>query len=232
MDIRGFEQILTSRAAAAALAQLPAAVVQQLEIYYQLLAKWNRSINLTSLPLEPLAAETLDRLLIEPLVAAAHLSRWLDAKDPHESRWLDVGSGGGSPAVPLRLVRPQGTLVLVESKARKAAFLREVVRELRLERTEVETERFEVMMKRHRPAHKADLVTMRAVRLDELLASAVHDELSSSGLLLVFASNTAQPEPPNGFGLAHQVGLTDPSASRLFAFQHTSDVPRGTSQTG
>jgi len=232
MDIRGFKQILRSRAAAAAvLAQLTPAVVQQFEIYYQLLAKWNRSINLTSLPLEPLAAEGLDRLLIEPLLAAEHLRHWLDAKGLHQNRWVDVGSGGGSPAIPLRLVRPQGTLVLVESKARKAAFLRELVRELALERTEVATERFEVLTRRHRPVERADLVTIRAVRLDEQLALAVHDSLVSSGVLLVFASDTAQPETPNGFELAQQVGLTA-STSRLFAFRRTDSVPRGTLQTG
>ena len=67
--------------------------------------------------------ETFDRLLIEPLIA----SRYLPSTD---CSVIDVGSGGGSPAIPLKLAMPGISLRMVESKTRKAAFLREAVRRL------------------------------------------------------------------------------------------------------
>src|SRR5580765_4893771 len=114
----------------ASLAQIDVAdaLAGQLETYYRLLAHWNRRINLTTLPLNPTTDQAVDRLFIEPLAAARHL--------PLESPvWFDVGSGGGSPAIPLRLVNRTGELVMVESREKKAAFLREVVRALRIDNT-------------------------------------------------------------------------------------------------
>ena len=46
---------------------------------------------------------------------------------------MDVGSGGGSPAIPLKLAVPRLSLTMVEAKARKSAFLREAIRHLGLE---------------------------------------------------------------------------------------------------
>ncbi len=56
---------------------------------------------------------------------------------------IDLGSGGGSPAIPLKIARPEFALAMVESKGRKSAFLRDVIRQLSLSRAEVVTDRFE-----------------------------------------------------------------------------------------
>ena len=48
---------------------------------------------------------------------------------------MDVGSGGGSPAIPLKLAAPAVALTMVEVKARKSAFLREAIRQLELDST-------------------------------------------------------------------------------------------------
>ena len=57
--------------------------------------------------------------------------------DASDALWFDIGSGGGSPAIPLKLARPTLPLPMVESKTRKAVFLREAVRALGLARREV-----------------------------------------------------------------------------------------------
>jgi len=95
----------------------------RLERYFELLSRWNRTINLTSLPLEPPTEQSIDRLLIEPLRAIPLLA-------PTIRVWFDLGSGGGSPAIPLQIAHPAPQLFMVESRERKAAFLREVVRDL------------------------------------------------------------------------------------------------------
>jgi 16S rRNA (guanine527-N7)-methyltransferase len=151
--------------------------LNQLERYYSLLKRWNERINLTALPLDGYPAATVDRLIIEPAVASTLLEdRPLDL--------LDFGSGGGSPAIPLNIFRPSFRLTMVESKERKGAFLREAARESGLANATVLTMRFEDIFL----PHPADLISVRAVRLDAGLVSLIHRLLSADGRLLVFGA--------------------------------------------
>jgi 16S rRNA (guanine527-N7)-methyltransferase len=172
----------------------------QLAGYYALLARWNRRINLTSLPLdESPGVDTLDRLIFEPLIASA-----LVGDEPVS--WLDVGSGGGSPAIPLKIVRPRLALTMVESRQRKAAFLREAVRVLGLARTDVLTERVEALSQSDRRSW--DLVTVRAVRTDETLLGVIGALLASGGRLILFGPDRV----PEGFELVARRPLPGPDA--------------------
>ena len=124
MNSREFQDGLNLRAGLAGLT-IPASLAIKLETYYRLLATWNRKINLVGMDLSDPTPEALDRLLVEPILAA---QRALGG-----TRIMDVGSGGGSPAIPFTLVVPGGTLLMVESKTRKSAFLREAVRVLEMQ---------------------------------------------------------------------------------------------------
>jgi 16S rRNA (guanine527-N7)-methyltransferase len=164
---------------------LDPSVVEQLEAYYRLLARWNEKINLTALPLRELRDETIDRLLVEPLAAARHVPDSL-------TDWFDLGSGGGSPALPLKIVRPDARLTMVESRTRKAAFLREAVRVLGLGRTSVENARMEEVAARPGASKSAQLVTVRAVRIDRAVWQAANALLRDDGRLLLFRSDQAE----------------------------------------
>jgi len=153
-------------------------VLAPLETYYRLLAQWNVKINLTALPLQPPTDSTFDRLFIEPLLAA-------ELVPDLPGIWFDLGSGGGSPALPLKLIRPSLSLTLVESKTRKAAFLREAIRALKLPGTEVANMRFQELPT---PTPAADLVTVRAVRPDRALLDESARLLRVGGHLLFFGS--------------------------------------------
>ena len=111
-------------------------LAERLEAYYRLLSNWNTRINLTGLNLAEVSPEALDRLLIEPLVAARHVP--LSAA--HVGRWKRGRLSGHSVA----LAVPRLQTVLVESKTRKSVFLRETVRALDLTSASVVTARFEV----------------------------------------------------------------------------------------
>jgi 16S rRNA (guanine527-N7)-methyltransferase len=150
----------------------------QLERYFALLSKWNARINLTALPLQAPTDETWDRLFVEPLLAA----RWLP--ENCSGVWFDLGSGGGTPAIPMKIMRPALTLVMVEAKTRKAAFLREVTRLLQLGSTSVENTRFDEVAART-PA-RAQFVTVRAVRMDRVLGRVAAQLLQHGGHLLHF----------------------------------------------
>jgi 16S rRNA (guanine527-N7)-methyltransferase len=95
--------------------------VAALSRYGESLLRWNARINLT-------AARSIDRLVAEHFPDAFALARKLAAP----ARMIDVGSGGGLPAIPLALLRPELTVELCEPIAKKAAFLRTAIRELDL----------------------------------------------------------------------------------------------------
>jgi len=174
---REFRERLSRRARKARV-RAPEKVLGPLETYYRLLAQWNVKINLTGLPLQTPTDATFDRLFIEPLLAA-------ELVQDVPAVWLDLGSGGGSPAFPMKIVRPSLSLTLVESKTRKAAFLREVIRVLKLTGTEVANMRFQELPT---PTPAADLVTVRAVRLDGSLLDESARLLRIGGRLLFFGS--------------------------------------------
>ncbi len=146
-----------------------------LSSFLDLLVRWNRKINLTALAGSD---EAIDRLLLEPLIAARHL--------PNEpGKLIDVGSGGGSPGIPLALATDY-EVTMVESKARKAAFLREAIRMLGLTRARVETTRFQLLLgsPAHRSAYRA--LSVRAVRLESQTLTELSGFLRSGGVGLVF----------------------------------------------
>ena len=174
---------ILSRAAKADLS-LPAELADRLAAYFDLLFRWNRKINLTGFS-DP--DEAVDRLLLEPVLAARHLNT-------SGGRLLDVGSGGGSPAIPLYLALGGWDLTMVESKARKAAFLREAIRQLELKRASVETGRFEELQGRTGHPGTYSAVSVRAVRAERATFAALAEFLAPDGLLLMFRGNTGPAE--------------------------------------
>ena len=179
-----FRARLQERAARAGL-HLDSAVEEALDAYVRLLAKWNRTINLTALPLDPPSDDAIDRLIIEPMAAAHYIQDAL--RDVPLPVWFDVGAGGGSPAVPLKILLPGTRLSMIESRSRKAAFLSEVVRALRLSETLVVTSRFEELQGAE---GTVDLITVRAVRNDESLAGTASRLLRDHGIVALFGRAT------------------------------------------
>lgn len=175
-------------------------LVDALGAYFRLLESWNQKVNLTAFSLVDAPDEAIDRLLIEPLVVARHLhgthgQQHLPQLGAHP-RMLDIGSGGGSPAIPLKLALPSLTLLMVESKTRKCAFLREAIRQLNLADAVVETARAEDLMTRPELHESQDLVTIRAVRIEQKLLTRIQAFLRLGGRLLLFRSTAGAEAPP------------------------------------
>jgi 16S rRNA (guanine527-N7)-methyltransferase len=185
-------------------------IFQQMEDYFHLLRRWNHTVNLTALPLDELQERTIDRLFIEPLISASFV-----ADCP--LTWLDLGSGGGSPAIPLKIVRPAAELTMVESRERKAAFLREVVRSLALPSVNVLTQRVETLPLSLSPS-AADLVSVRAVKLSPELIEIVGGLVKPGGRLLLFTAARQASGPVACFRLLSTEVLPDPH-SRLTVWE-------------
>jgi 16S rRNA (guanine527-N7)-methyltransferase len=160
--------------------------LDQISTYIDLLLRWNARINLTAIR-HP--EEIVTRHFGESFFLACHLfpppchpersqarseaigsakskaCPELAEGDPYPStapRVLDIGSGAGFPALPLKLWAPQIHLTLIESNHKKAAFLREVARALTLTNINVISDRAEVLAARP-DFPRAEVVTLRAV---------------------------------------------------------------------
>jgi 16S rRNA (guanine527-N7)-methyltransferase len=219
---REFKTRLGRRARKAGLI-VPADLADRLWNYLELLLRWNRKINLTAFD-EDAPDAAIDRLLIEPLQAARLLAA--DAR-----RLMDIGSGGGSPAIPIKLAVPGAGMVMVEVKARKSAFLREAVRLLELSDTRVETARFEELLARPELHEAQDAVTVRAVRIERKTLLGLQAFLRPGGRILLFHGNAGpQPSadavpPPLSVDSTHQLAADSPG-NRLVILRKS--VPRGT----
>jgi len=180
-----FAELLAQRAQQASLILAPP-LTSALEAYFQLLRRWNRKINLTGLDLDAVTGEGVDRLFIEPLVAARHVT-------PGTARIIDLGSGGGSPAIPLTLAVPSASVTMVESRSKKSVFLLEAARELSVA-ARVLTARYEDLLDRSDLLEAFDTLTSRALRLGSHELALVQTFVRPGGRLILFRSTGLQEQ--------------------------------------
>jgi 16S rRNA (guanine527-N7)-methyltransferase len=133
---------------------LTSAQAQRLFAYRNLIAKWNRVYNLTSLR-DP--AQMLSHHIIDSLAAAPPLHRHLVQAGLATVRVLDVGSGGGLPGVVLATVLEGVDVTCVDTVGKKAAFVQQVANELKLPQLHGLHSRVEEMR-----ATPFDVITSRA----------------------------------------------------------------------
>lgn len=93
----------------------------QLVAYVDMLNKWNKAYNLTSVrdPGEMLVRHILDSIVVAPYLQG--------------QRFIDVGTGPGLPGIPLSIVRPESHFTLLDSLGKRVRFLRQVQHELKLD---------------------------------------------------------------------------------------------------
>jgi 16S rRNA (guanine527-N7)-methyltransferase len=99
---------------------LPAAAMDQLASYLELLAKWNRTYNLTAIRDE---AKLVSHHVLDSLAVMSHLP---------DGSIIDVGSGAGLPGIPLAISSPGRAVTLLDANHKKGAFLQQAVAELGL----------------------------------------------------------------------------------------------------
>ena len=164
-------EILTALLAQAGLAPLDPNVIKNFETYLALLLRWNSRINLTAIRDE---GSILARHFVESIACVQALPREI-------ATLLDFGSGAGFPGIPIALCRPAVAVTLAESQGKRAAFLQEAVRVLRLS-AQVHRGRAESL------AHHFDCVTLRAVdRMEEAVKAAAR-LVAPSGYLAVMTT--------------------------------------------
>jgi 16S rRNA (guanine527-N7)-methyltransferase len=138
--------------------KLNARQVKQFELYYQELIDWNKRINLTAITDY---SSVQVKHFLDSLTIALALSEQEVASPGFKI--VDVGTGAGFPGVPLKILFTQPRLVLIESTAKKTAFLNHIIRKLELQNVEVLNSRAEEAA--HRPVYREQfaLALSRAV---------------------------------------------------------------------
>ena len=134
--------------------ELSATAVEKLNRYYELLVEWNQKMNLTALtePYDVALKHFCDSIL---------LLKYADI--PQGSSLVDVGTGAGFPSVPIKIVRPDIKLCLLDSLNKRLVFLQEVAVELSLENVTIVHSRAEDGARKPQLREKFDFATSRAV---------------------------------------------------------------------
>jgi len=177
--------------------------LQSISTYIDILLRWNARINLTAIR-DP--EEIVTRHFGESLFAARHLfpkvypvpsvspvAKDVDVDAANDRRpttngsirVADLGSGAGFPGIPIKLWAPNITLTLVESNHKKATFLREVARALRLTHVNIQNVRAEKL-----PPSTFDVITIRAVEGLTNILPLVRTLLVPSGRLALLVGSS------------------------------------------
>jgi len=151
--------------------------VRQIQQYIGILLAWNDKVNLTAIR-DPL--EILYRHFCESMFAGI-------SAPVENGRLADVGSGGGFPGLPLKILRPGLQVFLIESNLKKATFLLEVIRELGLRDTQVIVRRYEELGEELTPL---DFVCSRALgEFPKFLEWAHSAQISARQVILWIGAN-------------------------------------------
>jgi len=155
--------------------------ISTLARYCDELVRWNAKINLTGLK----GAELVRRLVVEPA--------WIGKELKLRGTLVDIGSGNGSPAIPLHVVSELVATHLVEARAKRAAFLRHIVSFLKLEHITIHRLRLEDAVAE---IGKVDYVTLQGVALTMELLEAIKKISVPTTRVVWITSEVRPPIPP------------------------------------
>ncbi len=172
-------------------------------IFLAELKKWNRRINLTAIKGEK------DVIIKHVLDSLSHVKGFSPSPG---LKLLDMGSGAGFPAIPIKIAHPEITATLVESVKKKASFLRHAVRTLALSGAEVVDARTDELPGSHHAFY--DVVTARAFAAMDTAIAAGSAFLKAGGLMVLSRGpeeSIGENEPANyGVILDRKIALVLP----------------------
>lgn len=158
--------------------------------YAQILQRWNKKINLTSItdPMEIAVKHFLDSVAPSACI-------------PQQGTLLDIGTGGGFPGVPLKILRPQQSMVLIDGVRKKINFVKQVLRELHLDNIEAIQARAEDLIRKNGNTMQFDIIVSRALADVDVLIKLAAPLLKPEGRLVVYkgSHSAAFNTKTNGF---------------------------------
>ncbi len=153
----------------------------------QLLMEWNRKINLTA--------------ITDPTQVA--IKHYLDAiaplnQIPSEGPLLDIGTGGGFPGIPFKIMRPAQTMTLIDSVRKKINFVKSAIRQLHLDHIVALHTRAETLWIHSDHAHKYKVIVCRALAELNAVVGMAMPLLADDGCIVVFHGPRGARQYPQG----------------------------------
>jgi 16S rRNA (guanine527-N7)-methyltransferase len=144
---------------------------------------WNRKVNLTAItdPLEIAVKHFLDSIAAAPLIG------------PDKSI-LDIGSGGGFPGIPLKIMLPSNRVFLIDASRKKTAFLNHLIRLIKLQNISAHHVRAENLSQDPESKNRFDVIICRALTDLKTFVEMTSSLLSEKGFLLAYKGNLSELE--------------------------------------
>jgi len=163
--------------------EIDADITARFSVHASELIKWNRKLNLTSItrPEDLAVKHFLDSL------APAHCI-------PDNARMLDIGSGGGFPGIPLKILNPSLRVLLIDGTRKKVNFLKHVLRTLKLESTEARHIRAENLRQDPGYVNFFDVIISRALSSLDLFVRIALPLLAKDGAIMAMKGEVSQKE--------------------------------------
>ncbi len=173
-----------------------------LDAYLSLLTLENEKTNLVS---RETSAADLKRLIAESLVPFEKLEL------KTVNNYLDIGSGGGLPAIPIIITKNPPESVLIERRNKKASALRRISLELKIKPIVIEQTFEDIVFDK-----TFDLITVRLVRLSGSILKKISDILSHSGVFIYYGAFQSAKCPPELSYTIYSFATGDDSPAKAF----------------
>ena len=169
------------------------------------LVKWNQKINLTAItdPFEIAVKHFLDSIAPAPVI-------------PPDASLLDIGSGGGFPGIPLKVLMPSLSVTLIDASRKKVNFLKHVIRTLKLENIEALDVRAEDLARDRTFANNFDVIISRALSSMDTFVLMALPLLSKDGIIIVMKGKTSKEEIESEYSLIKKMsGISEGNENNI-----------------
>ena len=163
--------------------EIDAGVTTQFSVHASELIKWNRKLNLTSIT-HP--KDLAVRHFLDSLAPARFI--------PDNARMLDIGSGGGFPGIPLKILNPSLKVMLIDGTRKKVNFLKHALRTLKLESIKAHQIRAENLHENPTYLNLFDVIISRALSSLEQFVKMALPLLAKQGTIMAMKGEVSQKE--------------------------------------
>ena len=163
--------------------QLDQGKTDQFAVHAVELIKWNRTINLTAIT-DPV--EVAVKHFLDSIVPACQI--------PPGAALLDIGSGGGFPGIPLKILIPSLSVTLIDSSRKKVSFLKHVIRSIKLKDIEAYHIRADDLAKNSAFVNAFDIIVSRALSAMDTLVETALPLLAKKGMIIALKGIAPEAE--------------------------------------
>lgn len=161
--------------------------IKQFYEYMRLLLEWNKKINLTAITDE-------NEIILKHFVDCISIQKHISGN----SNIIDLGTGAGFPGIPLKILKTDIKITLVDSLNKRINFLKELIESLKLKNIQAIHSRAEELARNKEYREKFDIIVSRAVAPLNVLVEYTLPFLKISGKLIAMKGSNAQEEIQQG----------------------------------